>query len=286
MSPKSREAKWKTLESTVLNIQQRWGTAALRKMERSPGRAATVPHLSTGLSSLDAALGIGGIPSSRITELLGAPTSGKTTLANIIIANAQRRGSIAAYVDLSQTFDPYYAAKCGVDLRSLVIVQPYSGAEALEMTISLVASSSVSVLVFDSVSDMLAEDISPQFLSSALGHLAGCTAKSPCAPIFLTSLTASGPPSSPNYPNGFGLPYYASARLLIERESWLRRHGDVWGYSARMTVIKNKLASPGQRALIRFTFNGEVKATKASRRFGAPGSSNCARVSLSHVPTE
>jgi len=261
LSPKSREAKWKTLESTVLNVQQRWGTAALRKMGRSPGRASTVPHLSSGLSSLDAALGIGGIPSGRITELLGAPTSGKTTLANIIIANAQRRGSMAAYVDLSQTFDPYYAAKCGVNLRSLVIAQPYSGAEALEMTISLVSSGSVSVLVFDSVSDMLAEYISPQFLSSALGHLAGCTSKSHCAMIFLTSLTAGGLSSPANYPNGFGLPYYASVRLLIERERWLRRHGDVWGYSARMTVTKNKLAAPGKRVLIRFAFNGEVKAT-------------------------
>ena len=266
MSPKSREAKWKKLESTVLNIQQRWGTVALRKMERSPGRAASVPHLSTGLSSLDAALGIGGIPSGRITELLGAPTSGKTTLANIIIANAQRKGSMAAYVDLSQTFDPYYAARCGVDLRSLVIVQPYSGTEALEMTISLVASGSVSVLVFDSVSEMLAEHISPQFLSSALGHLAGCTAKSHCAMIFLTSLTSSGHSSATNYPNGFGLPYCASVRLLIERERWLRRHGDVWGYSARMTVIKNKLAAPDKSALIRFAFNGEIRATNGTNK--------------------
>jgi len=119
--------------------------------------------------------GIGGIPSGRITELLGAPTSGKTTLANIIIANAQRRGSIAAYVDLSQTFDPYYA----------------------------------------------------------------------------------------------------SVQLLIEREHWLRRHGDVRGYSARMTVIKSKLAGRGQLALIQFAFNGEVRATKASRRFDAPDFSNC-----------
>ena len=264
MSPKSRQAKWRKLESTVLSIQQRWGPAALRKMERSPRRAATVPHIPTGLPGLDAALGIGGVPKGRISELLGAPTSGKTTLANIIIANAQRKGSIAAYVDLSQTFDPFYAAKCGVDLHSLVIVQPYSGAEALEITVSLVAGGGVSVLVFDSVSDMLAESISPQFLYTALGHLAGCTGKSHCALIFLTSLTFDGHSPTVNYPNGFSLPYYASMRLLIKREHWIRRRGDVRGYSARLTVIKNKLAAPGKRALIRFTFNGEVTATNGA----------------------
>lgn len=277
MSPKNKEQKWKKLESTVLNIQQRWGPAALRKMERSPGRATTVPHISTSLPGLDAALGIGGIPNGRITELLGTPTSGKTTLANIIVANAQRNGSVAAYVDLSQTFDPYYAAKCGIDLHSLVIVQPCSGEEALEMTISLVTSGSVSVLVFDSVSDMLAEYISLGFLSAALGHLAGCTAKSLCALIFLTSLTAGGHSSPANYPSGFGLPYYATMRLLIERERWLRRGSDIRGYSARMTVVKNKLAAPGKRTRIRFVFNGEVKATSepASHRFGTPTAPGC-----------
>jgi recombination protein RecA len=233
---------------------------ALRKLERSP-IYTTVPHISTGLASLDQALGIGGIPRGRITELLGTPTSGKTTLANIIVAHAQQTGSVGAYVDLSQTFDPHYAAKCGIDLHDLLIVQPYSGEEALEMTISLIANGSVSVLVFDSVSDLLAGSISTQFLSSALSHLAGCTAKSHCALIFLTTLIFGGHSSEANYPRGFGLPYYATARLLIERQRWLRRRGDVWGYSARMTVLKNKLAPPGKLALVRFIFNGQVRAT-------------------------
>ena len=255
----TRPEKWRKLESAVLDVQRRWGPMALRKLERSPTQT-TVPHIPTGLSSLDRALGIGGVPRGRITELLGASTSGKTTLANIVVAHAQRTGSVGAYVDLSQTFDPHYAAKCGIDLHDLLIVQPYSGEEALEMAISLIAGGSVSVLVFDSVSDLLAGSTSAQLLTSALSHLAGCTAKSHCALIFLTTLVFGGHSSEANYPPGFGLPYYATLRLLIERQRWLRRRGDVWGYSARMTVLKNKLAPPGKQALVRFVFNGQVRA--------------------------
>jgi len=264
MTPKGRKPKWKRLESTVLNIQGRWGPDALRKLERTPGRTATVPHIPTGLPGLDAALGVGGIPRGRISELLGVPTSGKTTLAYIITASAQGRGGAAAYVDLAQTFDPRYAARCGVDLHNLLIVQPRSGAEALEMTISLVDSGGVSVLAFDSVSDMLVEHTSPRFLSAALSRLAGRTARSHCALLFLTSPANGGYSSPANYPDGLSLPYCATLRLLIERERWLRRRGDVWGYSAQVTVIKNKLAAPGKRARIRFVFDGEVKATNGA----------------------
>lgn len=264
MASRTKSEKWRKLESAVLNVQRRWGPLALRKLERPPTRRA-VPHIPTGLPALDRVLGIGGIPKGRVTELLGAPTSGKTTLANIIVAHAQQNGSVGAYVDLSQTFDPHYAVKCGIDLHDLLIVQPFSGEEALEMTISLVSSGSVSVLVFDSASDLVAGCTSAQFLSSALSHLAGCTAKSHCALIFLTALTFGGHSSEANYPPGFGLPYYATVRLLVERERWLRQRGDVWGYSARMTVIKNKLAPPGRWALVRFVFNGQVRATSENK---------------------
>ena len=260
MGSKKRKSKQKKLETTVLGVQQRWGPTALRRME-PPSTQAEVPHIPTGLPSLDAALGIGGIPQGRITEILGPPTSGKTTLTNIIMANAQRTGSLAAYVDLSQTFDAHYAVKCGVDLRDLVIAQPHNGSEALEMTVSLVTSGGVSVLVFDSVSAITAESQPPPFLSAVLRRLAGCVARSPCALIFLTSLLFEGPSSAANYPNEFALSYYASIRLLVERERWLQRRGNIQGYSARATVIKNKLAAPGKRSLIRFTFNGRVKVT-------------------------
>ena len=266
MGSKKGKPKQKGLETTVLHVQQRWGPTALRKMERHPSTRAATPHIPTGLSSLDTALGIGGIPQGRITEILGSPTSGKTTLTNIIIANAQRAGSLAAYVDLSQTFDAHYAAKCGVNLHDLVIAQPHSGTEALEIVISLVMSRSVGVLAFDSVSDMIVESPSPQFLSATLRRLAGCVARSPCALIFLTSLFFGGISSAANYPHGFGLDYYATVRLLLEREQWLRRRGEIWGYSTRVTVLKNKLAPPGKHSLICFTFNGKVKVTNGGGR--------------------
>ena len=257
MGLKRNKAKQRKLEMTVRAIQMRWGARALHKLGTS-ATTVKVPHIPSGFPALDQALGIGGIPRGRVTEILGPLTSGKTTIALKIIAHAQGLKDKAAYIDLSQTLDPDYAFRCGVDLRRLLIVQPNSAREALAIANSLVSSKGLGVIVFDSVASMLGETPSPQLMSEALRQLTGSLADSACALIFLTSLCFGGPSSKHNYPSGFALSHYASLRLLVERERWLKRYGDIRGYRAEVEVIKNKLAPSGKRVNVSITFNGTV----------------------------
>lgn len=241
----------------VAAIQRRWGPQALHRL----GQAATtaeIPHIPTGFPALDKALGIGGIPRGRVTEILGVPTSGMATLALKLIASAQAAGDVAAYIDLSFTFDPDYAARCGVNPEKLLLVRPHNGDEALEIFYSLVASRGAGLLVFDSVSHMIAESHALQTLSTILRRLTGTLAQSPCASIFLTPLHFGDAASMDNYPGGFALPHYATVRLLIEKEQWLRKRRDVRGYRARVTLLKNKMGAAGKRVNIAITFNGVV----------------------------
>ena len=259
---------------TVQAIQKRWGPKAIRKLEapragpsdyaqdrhRDEASATTieVPHIPTGFPDLDKALGIGGIPRGRFTEILGAPTSGMATLTLKLIAKAQEDRDTAAYVDLSYTFDPDYAVRCGVSLERLLLIRPHGGREALEIAVSLIAGGGIGVLVFDSVSHLLGETHGPQLMSAALRQLVGVLAESPCALVFLTPLYFGDATSKDNYPSGFALPHYAAVRLLIEKERWIKRRRDVRGYRAKLTVIKNKLAPGGKSATIEITFNGVV----------------------------
>jgi len=258
MGSKRDKAKWRELEMTVLQIQRRWGPKALRRLGASRA-SAEIPHIPTGFRRLDKALGIGGIPRGRITEILGPLTSGKTTMALKIIAHAQSRRYMAAYIDLSRTFDPDYAFRCGVDLKGLLLVRPNSGREALEIANSLALSGGLGVMVFDSVSGLLGETPSPQLMSGALRRITASLADSTCALVFLTSLCFGGPSSKGNYPGGFALSHYASVRLLVGKERWIKRYGDIRGYRAEVTVIKNKLAPAGKRVSISITFNGTIK---------------------------
>lgn len=251
--------KRKRLESTVAAIQQRWGTKALQRGGNTGSAAAAIPHIPTGFPDLDKVLaGIGGIPRGRLTEILGTPTSGVATLALKIIASAQAQGDTAAYIDLSSTFDPDYAARCEVNLTRLLLVRPQSGREALEIVQTLISGRGVGVLVFDAVPDLLADPAGAQTLAAALSQLPALLAQSPCAPIFLTPLQFGGAMSTANYPSGFALPHYATIRLSLEKERWLKKGGDIRGYQARVVVLKNKLGQAGQNARIAITFNGVV----------------------------
>lgn len=250
--------KRKRLDSAVAAIQQKWGMQALRRGSR--GLTAEFPHISTGFPTLNKALaGIGGIPRGRLTELLGAPTSGMATLALKIITEAQAAKDVAAYLDLGATFDPDYAARCHVNLSKLLLVRPQNGHEALEIAHSLISSRGIGVLVFDSVAHLLADPQGPQKLSTALRQLPQALARSPCASIFLTPLQAGEVSFPENYPSGFALPHYVTVRLLLAKERWLYKGDDVRGYEARVQVIKNKLGSANQTATIAITFNGVVK---------------------------
>jgi recombination protein RecA len=257
--------KKRRLDMAVAAIQRRWGPKALRRQGQAPAirqgqapTAAPIPYISTGFPTLDEALGIGGVPRGRITEILGAPTSGMATLALKLVASAQSQRDMAAYVDLSYTFDPDYAARCGVNPEKLLLIRPHTGDEALEILYTLIASRGIGLLVFDSVSHLIAESHGPQAISSVLRRLVGVLAQSPCASIFLTSLHFGDAASMDNYPGGFALPHYATVRLLIEKEQWIQKRRDVRGYRARVTVLKNKLGSSGKSTSIAITFNGVV----------------------------
>jgi recombination protein RecA len=251
--------KRKRLDATIAFIQGKWGVEAIRQ-GRPANSTAEIPHIPTGFASLDKALaGIGGIPRSRLTEFLGAPTSGMATLALKIISKAQAAKDVAAYIDLGATFDPDYASRCHVHLSKLLLVRPQNGYEALEITHTLIRSRGIGVLVFDSVAHLLADPQGAQKLSIALRQLPQALAQSPCAAIFLTPLQSREASSLGNYPSGFALPHYATVRLLLAKERWLYRGDDVRGYEARVQVTKNKLGAANKTATIAITFNGVVK---------------------------
>ena len=253
-------SKQKRLQTTVAAIQLRWGTKALRQGPPAWPTSATVPHLPTGFPRLDQALaGIGGIPLNRFTELLGTPTSGMVTLALKIIAQAQVQGHTAAYVDVAATFDPDYATRCEIDLSRLLLVRPTNGLEALEIVHTLVIQRSISVLVFADVAHLFATSFGPQILSAALRQIPPVLASSNCAVLFLTPLQVNRVMSATNYPSGFALPHYATVRLYLKKEKWLRKGGDVRGYQAQVQVLKNKLGPAGRTAKIAITFNGVVR---------------------------
>jgi recombination protein RecA len=250
--------KRRRLEATVTAIQRRWGPKAIRRLGHE-AKTTEVLHIRTGFSALDKALaGIGGIPRRRLTELLGAPTSGMATLALKIVANAQAEGDTVAYVDLGGTFDPDYAARCGINLTRLLLVRPQTGLEALEIVQTLIANRGAGAVIFDAVSDLLAEPHNAPLLAAALNQLPQLLARSACAPIFLTPLQLGDAMSTANYPRGFALPHYATIRLLLQKERWIRRQGDVRGYRAQVRVLKNKLGPSGRQATIAITFNGVV----------------------------
>lgn len=215
-----------SLERTIAAIQQKWGSAALHTLEH---QSAAPDRLATGVPALDAAL-CGGIPRGHLTELIGRPTSGLTTLALKLIAGAQGEGEPAAYVDLNSTFDAAYAAFCGVDLERLLVVRSGSVTQALEITRDLVASSAVGIVVLDAAfTDGL------DTLEQDLHRLASALVKSRCALVVLAADNT--------------IDHHAALRLHVEHSEWLRdRHG-VCGYRAQVIVAKHKFAPAGQSAL-------------------------------------
>ncbi|MCB0173631.1 MAG: hypothetical protein KDJ97_24140 [Anaerolineae bacterium] len=245
--------KRKRLDLTVAGIQRKFGIKALRRLERADTQT-TIPHIPTGFTSLDQSLGIGGIPRGRITELMGVPTSGMITLTLKIIANAQAEGDAATYIDLSRTFDPDYAHRCGVDLATLLLVRPRTGRDALHIALDLIASRGTGILIFDSITEVMAERDNQRAITTALRQFPGALAKSPCAAVFLTLLDSADLSTD----NG-ALAHFATLRLLIEKERWITKHRDVRGYRAQVLVKKNKLGPAGQRATIAITFNGTVR---------------------------
>lgn len=249
--------KEEKLQMALTGIQRRWGNKAIGLVRKQP---ATIPHIPTGFAELDKALGMGGIPRGRISEIVGVPTSGMATMALKIMANAQSGKGTAVYLDLEQTFDPEYADRCGVNLHRLVLVHPYNIHQALAMLPDFVINGGIDILLFDMPLHLQAEPPIVKKLSTTLGRLLAPLSKTGCALLFLTTLLPQGssslmnPCSSATYPQHATLPHYATVRLLIQKERWLYQRRDISGYAAQVDIVKNKLGGAGKKARVAITF--------------------------------
>jgi recombination protein RecA len=249
--------KDKALETTLRTIQKRYGEGAIMRL----GQAShlQVEAIPTGSLSLDLALGIGGVPRGRVTEIYGPEGSGKTTICQHIVAEAQRSGGVAAFIDMEHALDPLYAAKCGVNVDDLYISQPDTGEQALEIAEALVRSGALDVIVVDSVAALVPRaeiegemgdshpGLQARLMSQALRKLSGAIKTSNTAMVFTNQLRQKigimfGSPETTS--GGMALKFYASVRLDVRRIQAIKAGGDVVGNRTRVKVKKNKVAPP------------------------------------------
>ena len=253
--------KKKALEMAMSQIEKQFGKGSVMKLGEF--KAMEVEAISTGALSLDMALGIGGVPRGRIIEIFGPESSGKTTLALHVVAEAQKLGGEAAFIDAEHALDPVYAKKLGVDIDNLIVSQPDTGEQALEITESLVRSGALDVIVVDSVAALVPKaeidgdmgdphmGLQARLMSQALRKLAGAINKSKTVLIFINQLREKigvmfGNPETTT--GGRALKFYASVRLDIRRIENIKQEGEVTGSRVRVKVIKNKVAPPFREA--------------------------------------
>ncbi len=251
------DGRFRALETTLSSIQKRYGEGSIMRLGQA--NHLQVEAIPTGSLSLDLALGIGGIPRGRVTEIYGPEGSGKTTLCQHIVAEAQRMGGVAAYIDMEHALDPVYAAKCGVDVDELYISQPDTGEQALEIAEALVRSGAVDVIVIDSVAALVPRaeiegdmgdshpGLQARLMSQALRKLSGAIKLSNAAMIFTNQLRQKigimfGNPETTS--GGMALKFYASVRLDIRSIQSIKTGGEVIGNRTRVRVKKNKVAPP------------------------------------------
>jgi len=252
----------KALELAISQIEKRHGKGAIMKLGESAG-AAIAGVISSGSISLDIALGIGGIPRGRITEIYGPESSGKTTLALHVIAEAQKAGGVAAYIDVEHALDPVYSGHLGVKIDDMYISQPDTGEQALDICETLVRSSSVDVIVIDSVAALVPRAeiegemgesqvaLQARLMSQALRKLAAAIGKSGTSVIFINQLREKvgivfGNPEVT--PGGRALKFYASVRVEIRRAETIKQGGQSVGIRVKARVVKNKVAPPFRTA--------------------------------------
>lgn len=245
------------IESTIKSIQTKFGEGSIMKLGETP--KVDIGAISTGSLGLDMALGIGGVPRGRIIEIFGPESSGKTTLALHIVAEAQKLGGICAYIDAEHAMDPDYATKLGVKINDLLISQPDTGEQGLEITESLVRSGKIDVVVIDSVAALTPKDEiegdmgqahvgkQARLMSQALRKLTAIVARSKTLVIFINQIRMQigimfGNPETT--PGGKALKFYASVRLDIRRIAQIKKGEEVVGGRTRVKVVKNKVAAP------------------------------------------
>ena len=253
--------KMKALEAALGQIEKQFGKGSVMKL--GDFTAMNVEAIPTGALSLDIALGIGGIPRGRIIEVFGPESSGKTTLALHVIAEAQKMGGEAAFIDAEHALDPVYAKHLGVDIDNLIVSQPDTGEQALEIAEALVRSGALDIIVVDSVAALVPKaeidgdmgdahvGLQARLMSQALRKLAGVINKSKCVIVFINQLREKvgvmfGNPETT--PGGRALKFYASVRLDIRRIEAIKQEGEVVGNRTRVKVVKNKVAPPFREA--------------------------------------
>ena len=257
-----REEKLKALDAALGQIERQFGKGAVMKLG-DPAAQMNVETIPTGSLSLDIALGLGGIPKGRIIEIYGPESSGKTTVTLHMIAEVQKRGGIAGFIDAEHALDPVYAKNIGVDVDNLYISQPDNGEQALEITETMVRSGAIDIVVVDSVAALVPKaeidgdmgdshvGLQARLMSQALRKLTAVISKSNCTVIFINQLREKvgimfGNPETTT--GGRALKFYSSVRLDVRRIESLKQSGEVIGNRTRVKIVKNKIAPPFKEA--------------------------------------
>ena len=257
-----KEEKIKALDAALANIEKQFGKGSVMKLGES-NYNLNVETVPTGSLSLDIALGLGGVPKGRIVEIYGPESSGKTTVALHMVAEVQKRGGIAGFIDAEHALDPVYAKNIGVDIDNLYISQPDSGEQALEITETMVRSGAVDIIIVDSVAALVPKaeidgdmgdshvGLQARLMSQALRKLTPVVSKSNCIVIFINQLREKvgvmfGNPETTT--GGRALKFYSSVRMDVRRIETLKQGGEVIGNRTRVKVVKNKVAPPFKEA--------------------------------------
>ena len=257
-----RENKLKALSEALTQIEKAYGKGSVMKLGEN-NTSMNVETIPTGSLSLDIALGLGGIPKGRVIEIYGPESSGKTTVALHMVAEVQKRGGIAGFIDAEHALDPVYAKAIGVDIDNLYISQPDNGEQAMEITETMVRSGAVDIIIVDSVAALVPKaeiegdmgdshvGLQARLMSQALRKLTGVMSKSNCSVVFINQLREKigvmfGNPETTT--GGRALKFYASVRLDVRRTDSIKQAGEVIGNHVRVKIVKNKIAPPFKEA--------------------------------------